>query len=806
MKSKQSDWIYLGREAFLLLLFAYVILLGGGFSALVDFRLQAISTVLALIVLGGWLVICILGKAKLPASGIDWAILIFLFSQFISVAFSEDPRRSLPHAVLWLIYVFVFYLTLDLIRRGWPQSLLVKSLLIVGGVLLAFSILDLGQLLAQWRNLIAGLEFAPSFQQRLSTIVGDPNLLAAITNLLLPIAMASLLATKNNLARAVLAIYLVASLMIIYFTDSRGGLLGFGASITVFAALWVLVVSEAAKQRVLRWATWLWGRKLFLSGAVALFLAAVGFVAWRFLSFEGSTTHAPVVGARDIYWDAAVDALQADPLTGAGPGMYPVYLMKIWSTPPARPYLHAHSFPFQVAAESGLLGLATLAILIFAVVRRAWQSWRGLEFPARAWWVAALAGLVGLSAHSLVDDFFPFPAVGASAFVLLAMVTWPLPTANKQVQFSPWLLAAPGLAAAVFSFYSLNAYFHADEAVAMGQQGNWAAAAAEMETAATSDPSMASYWLQAGYAHGRAAEVDTAFLDPAIAEYEKGVQMEPEYALSHANLGALYWTSGKKEQGLQEMRIATSLAAESWLLWLNEGIYEEELGLSREALASYSLAINLKPEILDAAFWSATAVRNSATQITVDTYGSDDPRTKASALVEEAKKQLRFSEFDAARLLLEEAYALNDQEVNLYVALAELSLADGEVNLAERYVQSALWIQATSNQAKVEAILLGAEISLAKGDRQEALERFQIAYDAIFAETSYGWGSYGWSPYSWFVFQRIAFPEDLLPQLERADITKEIAGRLLTLVDLYEEAGETEKAQDVKDVLTNYLP
>lgn len=805
MRSKATDWVYLAREGFLLLACAYVIILGGGFSGLVDFRLQAFSTFLAILVLGAWLIIRLLAKSRLPASGVDRAILLFLLSQFVAVVLSEDPRRSLPHAVVWLAYVFVFCFVVDLLRRDWPQELFFKSMMIVGAIILVFAVIDLALIYNRWRSLAAGLEFAPSFQQRLSTILGDPNLLAALSNLLFPLSMANLLIAKSKAVRLGMSFYLITSLMVLYFTDSRGGLLGIGAAVGTFLLLWVLIVSESARAQVWKGATWIWQRKVLLLVLIVALFSAIGFISWRFLSFEGSTTHGRVVDARDIYWQAATDALKADPVSGAGPGMYPIYLMKIWSTPPARPYLHAHSFPFQVAAESGLLGLAALAILVFAIARRASTCWRGLDASARARWAAAVAGLVGLAAHSLVDDFFPFPAVGLTAFVYLAFVLRPTPPKEKVAKFSPWLLAAPGLAAATFAIYGLNAYWHADKAVILGSEGNWGAAAAEMQTAANADPGVGLYWLQTGYAYGRLAEADPEFMDEAIGSYEKGIQIEPEYALNRANLASLLWSASYQQEALHQMRIATSMAPGAWLLLINQGVYEEQMELGADSMASYGLALNFRPEIVGAEFWKQSELRARAAQIATETAIQDDPGSGA-ALVAAAREKVRTSEFAAARSLLAEAHSKNDQDIRLYVGLGELALATGDLDLAEQYMQAALWIQVTNNQAKVEAVLLGAEISLASGDREEALRRFELAYLAILADTSYGWGSYGWSPYAWFVFQRRAFPEDLLPQLERADISTTIAARLLPLVDLYEEMGETQKAQEVLAALSPYLP
>jgi tetratricopeptide (TPR) repeat protein len=254
------------------------------------------------------------------------------------------------------------------------------------------------------------------------------------------------------------------------------------------------------------------------------------------------------------------------------------------------------------------------------------------------------------------------------------------------------------------------------------------------------------------------------------------------------------------------MRIATTNAQKSFQLLANKGMIEEQIGLEEEANSSYNQAINLEPEIANSVFWQDSEikreVRQNATEHTI--FGST--KEEAAALVSQAREYISEQEADSARSLLEEAYELNDQEVSLYTALAELSFSEGDLDKAEQYIQIALWVQATRNQAKAETILLGAEISYAQGNNEEALRRYQIAYHAILADTSYGWGSAGWSPYAWFVFQRIAFPEDLLPQLERVDIPTEIAERLLQYAVILDDHAQVKEAQAVRDHLEPYLP
>lgn len=803
---RRLDTGFLWRQSALLLLCAYVMLLGGGFAALVDFRLQFISTVVAGLVLGGWLLTRIGTPSLLPTTGVEWGWLAFVAAQFVTVAFSEDPRRSLPAAITWLAYGIIFYFVVDLLRRGWHIDLFAKSLLIAGGVSVAFALYELISLFLSWQQATAGLEFVPSFQQRISGILGDPNLLAASTNLLIPLILAMLLLYKGAW-RYLLAVFLAAAMVVVYFTDSRGGLLGFSAGLTFFAILWMGIVSAAAKRRVLAAWQFLWQRKMLLGLLAGLVIAALAFVAWQQLSFTGDTTHGPVATARDIYWDAAINAISKDPLTGAGPNMYPSYLMQIWSMPPARPYLHAHSFPFQVAAESGILGLVGLVVLVGFIIWRAEAAWRGLTYNERAFWAAAVAALGGLAIHSLVDDFFPFPAVGALAMVLLAFVLYPKSSSVSPTGFSPAWLLVPGLAALAFTVFALRAYWHADRAVTAGESDDWRLAAAEMQAAAEADPGFAFYWLQLGYAYGK---LDEQHWTQAVDAYEKGIALEPTYSLNHINLAILHWTAGQEEQTANELRIATTLAPDYWLAPFNLGLLQEVIGTKAgssemtQAIDNMITSIQLEPEIAGAAIWQTTPVRELAFA-QAEFAPPETAREQADALIAEARALLHAGDTNGAKQKLADAYALNDQSVRLYVAFAELALAEANPDAAEQYVRAALSIQTTSNQEKVEAVLLGAEVAMAAGDPDLALQRFEAAYRSILSPSSYGWGSAGWSPYAWFVFQRRAFPEDLLARTPRADIPATIAERLLALANLYDANGRNEDGTKVRLALGEYL-
>ncbi|MBX3049341.1 MAG: O-antigen ligase family protein [Anaerolineales bacterium] len=797
MQSK-LDWTFLGRQTFLILAAALALVAGGGFGALVDFRLQVMLSGLAIAVLGGWLLWRLLHRQRLAAGGLEWAWLAFLLAQLLAAAFSEDVRRSLPHLVTWWTYFAVFCLVLDLLRRGWPARDLELALFAALGLVLLSGSLEWWQMWQGWR-MLAGLQFVPAFAQRVSSLLGDPNLLAACINLLLPLLLVRWM-LSGRLWRALLSLLILVSLGMLYLTDSRGALLGFGACILVLAVLWVWRVSPAAyglAQRV--WAA-LWGRKWLLAGLVLLLALAAGLFAWRMLSFQGDTTHGPVLTSRDVYWQAARNALASDPLTGAGQGLYPTYLMGVWSMPPGRPYFHAHSLYFHTLAESGWLGLLTLAVLGFSFARRAWNAWQGQEEAGRARWAAALAGLAGLAIHSIVDDFFAFASAGLVSMALMAFaLAGPRQPDRQQPSWHPAWLLLPGLLAAGFSLYALRAHALADVAWQLGREGDWPAAAQQMAAAAATDPGLAAYWLQAGYAQAQAGNFAAA-----IESYRQGIALEPVHGLNYANLAAIHWAAGDPSAALIQMRIATRQSLEAWQFWLTQAVYEESLG-EKEALSAYQQALYFNSDLRDSLFWQGSALRQQALA------GSDavapgnihTPAREAAAL---GRAAVAAGDPAAAADALGLAFSLNDQEVLVYVGLAELAMAEGDLEMAQGYLNAALWVQTTRNQSKVEAILLAAEIATQRGDAELALLRYEAAFASITAYDTYGWGSSNWSPYFWFAFQRRAFPNELLPWLERADVSPLVAQRLLVLAELYEKSGNEIKSAQVRTALAGYLP
>ncbi|MBI3762703.1 MAG: hypothetical protein HY260_12710 [Chloroflexi bacterium] len=238
-----STRIYLLRESALILLWAYVILVAGSVTGLINFRVQAATAILSAVVIGAWLIFRAFQRREIPPSGIEWAWSVFLAAQFVAALLSEDVRRSLPVVAQFTAYALVFYCALDLTRSGWPAELIEKTLLTVGAIVVGLALVELGRLYLGWRALTAGLPFAPGFAYRLYAVFGEANLTAAFLNVLMPLAIARVLASRSWLLGILLGTLIVGALVVEYFTSSRAGVLGAATALGVLGAAWIGHVS-----------------------------------------------------------------------------------------------------------------------------------------------------------------------------------------------------------------------------------------------------------------------------------------------------------------------------------------------------------------------------------------------------------------------------------------------------------------------------------------------------------------------------------------------------------------------------------
>ena len=182
-------------------------------------------------------------------------------------------------------------------------------------------------------------------------LTGNPNDLALMLNLLLPLTVALLLASRGRGARLLLAIIIGLEVVAIVATFSRAGFL----TLAVVGTLQVVHTQRA------------W-RKVAAIGAVAVGLALVALVPGGYALHLGTVTDIssdPTGSAQErlALMGAAVRVIVEHPLFGAGLGMNVIPItedMGGWRT--------VHNVYLQIAADLGLVGLALFLVLVIGCV------------------------------------------------------------------------------------------------------------------------------------------------------------------------------------------------------------------------------------------------------------------------------------------------------------------------------------------------------------------------------------------------------------------------------------------------------
>lgn len=513
-------------------------------------------------------------KILIKPTVFDWPLLFFLVSQTLSTIFSIHPRTSILgyytrfHGGLLstLTYTLLFYALVNNLTRADLKKLWLSIFMgAVGMSLYAIPehfgyspscLMILGQLdVSCW---------VQDVQNRVFATFGQPNWLAAYAITLLPMGLAWVLGSRRRWAQVLAGVTSLGLFVTLLFTQSRSGLLGFGAGfVTLAGGLWWL------KYR--RWppsiAPQINFRPFWLLLAIMSLVAVLNGTSFtpavsQIFSPSSSaptamptpplspTPPAPPTPAaeqpvnrltqggtdsgeiRRIVWQGALDVWQRYPLLGSGTATF------AYSYYQDRPLAHnlvsewdflynkAHNEFLNLLATTGVVGLAAYLCLLGWFGRTALKTLMGqsakkekvslVQANRDLKILALMAGLVGLT----VSNFFGFSTVMVSVLMfsyLGMMVTWtdPLLTikqAQKLNQATPPKLRGGQLMGLILITLStiallskLKQMWVADKAFATGK----------------------SYFI-AGYAKESLTELQTA------------IKLRPREALYHNELADIY--------------------------------------------------------------------------------------------------------------------------------------------------------------------------------------------------------------------------------------------------------------------------
>ena len=593
---------------------AYAVFLGATFEASSSLILRLISQALALGVILVWAIRVWRGSADMPRTPLDVGLGLLLLAHLVSTATSVDPRLSLESSLYVILFVLLFYFLVDRVRVSWTPERVAGTLILLSQVVVVATLLelvvwrwgifaDLG-----WTETIRGLSF---YRGRL--VLGHANPLGWFLGMMFPLWLGAVRVGPSRPARLHGVLWLGLLTVAELSTFSRGGWIVAGAA----AGIWALVQVAQSPMARTRFAA-LWRRALSRWVVVSLLILLLVSLAlgtgWLVTRIRPDSA-----SFRLQLWSLALQLVAEGPLTGSGPGTYAIAIWSLNLPPPpgSEVSTHAHNGYLNLAAETGLLGLAALFVLAVQLGRALWVGlqWSepdGLEdSPRGSAFTLFFPALAGLLAANLFDTTSHFPYMTLLlvlvAAVLLAPHSGPRKlTARLAVRLAPMAVSLFLLGS--FLWLDLAELFQTRGIQAAGA-GDLAAARQELARASALDPALRVYPFQRGVVNAEEffETGDRRALDEAVRVFEEQVSSGLRLRLVQSDLAWLRWYAGDPDGAAAALHDASQRTPWDARLWMGLGFVAERSGDLSAAREAYAMALALEPGLARSAYWNVSA-------------------------------------------------------------------------------------------------------------------------------------------------------------------------------------------------------
>lgn len=376
-----------------------------------------IFRILIEIMAGIWVLLIIVEKKNRPR--INWisgTILAFLIAITISDIFGINPMKSLwgnferMDGLIGLIHLAIYFIIAGTVidtEKLWMR--LFNTTIGVSVVLSLLALIQLG----------GGMEISTA-EGRLDSTIGNAAYFALY--LLIHIFLAIFMASKNYSQPAPKSRYFYGAIVvfhtvILYFTATRGAMLGLIGGIFVAAILLAIFAREHKKLRM---------TALIMMAAIILII--IGFFAVRnqefvknnpilnrfnAISVEGMKTQ-----ARYYVWPIAIRGAQERPILGWGQENFNIVFNKDYQPAlynEATNFDRAHNIILDWLVAGGLVGLLAYLSIFFAALYYLWISAKSITEKSI---------LTGLIAGYFINNLFIFDNITSYIlfFTLLAYI------------------------------------------------------------------------------------------------------------------------------------------------------------------------------------------------------------------------------------------------------------------------------------------------------------------------------------------------------------------------------------------------
>jgi O-antigen ligase len=617
-----------------------------------------------------WLILALFFKEYRPRKNwLLWAIGIFIGIVTLATVVGVNPLRSFwsnferMEGLVMYLHLAAYFLVLGNVFKKRDWTILFNAFIVSGIIEGFYGVLqEIGKIPS------------PQGGNRIDGTIGNPAYLAAFMMFVAAFCVYLFLKTKNIYARIYYAISGVFSLVIIYFTATRGPVLGIlvalfltGVGYLVFKKADPSIDGGGDKKikKIL-----IWG----LIGLVVLVGALWGLKNTNFiknnptlsrltnLSFSETT-----VTSRFSIWKMSFEAFKERPILGWGPENYVVvfskyYSPEMWKQEPW--FDRSHDIVFDWLINAGILGLLSyLSIFFFAF----WYLYKNYREKKINLWEYVL--VVGLFIAYFIQNLFVFDEI-ATYIPFFAILAWIYSVSTQEereklekraafdINYYPLITA---LVLAVSFFYSyfitIKPYF--------------------ANTNLIKAVAYAKNYPDIAYKYYQDVFNENVFLgrDEALNQYvDFAVNAAKSSSLSNDQKQAILELAAKK---IEESKSQNSLDPRPYLF---SGIFYNNIGQTEQAIQDLERAHSLAPKKQDVSLALAKIYLNNkqfdkAMPILLDTFNED--KSNPDARLSLAMGYIYTGNQDAADQVLMEGYGkvnvASDLLVNAYYSVKNYS-------------------------------------------------------------------------------------------------------------------------------------
>lgn len=301
-------------------------------------------------------------------------------------------------------YILLYYLVVNNFHTIDQLKRLVQAVLISAGLVVAYGLYQYVQGVDisafEW---VDGEQF-PLLKVRIFSTLQNPNLLAGFLVIIAALAAGLGLNAEDRRRKTALLVLIIALLVCLVLTYSRGA--------------WLSVLAVVGAYGVL------YSRKTFwlLLFVPVVVVAGHDVLMERLMSIVNPTDTSATL--RIALWESTLAMIADRPLFGIGWGAYPLVYpaYDFFINDPGTTIFHAHNMYLHIAAEIGVPGLLAFLALMFGHVRLA----LALAENATNRWVGGLmlgvlAAVIGLAVGGLTDYILYNPQMSMLFWLLNAL-------------------------------------------------------------------------------------------------------------------------------------------------------------------------------------------------------------------------------------------------------------------------------------------------------------------------------------------------------------------------------------------------